>query len=158
MKDRAPNSIEGSITRVKDILGAEKCGEILDISRSMVWRTCDAEHADKLTVKRAIALDAACRLEAGEMPIHDFYSRELEKIADGSQVSETDLARNVLMINAADGDLSKVVAHIEALHERNQNKALSEHERISVLRQMELIRRGLMNLEKLLAYKSRGVA
>ena len=104
MKLRSPLTLEGAITRCKDILTAGGVATLLNVSDSMIYKMCDADHAGTLRFSDAMTLDVACREKTGETPFADFLQRHIEATPAADQSRQ--LALGFIEFQAEAGHLS----------------------------------------------------
>lgn len=141
MKQRSPVSLEGCITRVKDILGAAEVARLLDISESMVYKRCDAEHASSLRFSDALKLDAECRAKCGESPLLDFYQEQIEN----SPVADVKASLEVAAIELA-RDVGEVEGEILSLRDV-KGQSLSNRNVIDIQEGLQKVKRCVASME-----------
>jgi hypothetical protein len=90
-----------------------------------------------------------CAEKTRESPLSDYFTNSLKHIRDDGDAEE-DLNRNLHMMTAAYGELCKIVASIDDPAAMAQTSKLSENDRISLLHQLEPIRKVLAQMEKAL--------
>ncbi len=147
MKLRAPKRFASAITRIKNIMGEEKCAEIVGRSVSLIRKWADPDHQSRPNLLQALALDIAF-VEAGlgDPPILSMYQQRLAKaVAAESAKPPIDVALAALSVQASVGDISQSIFLLRANNATGTK--LSPNEKARILSLLDRLQEQVSQIE-----------
>jgi hypothetical protein len=135
MKPRHPKKFASAVTKIRSVIGDERCAAAVGRSTSLVRKWADPDHSSLPNVEQAVLLDAAyIEHEHKKPPLLDLYTDVMAEYlsADRNQKVRVDILLSTLSVQGIVGDLSEAIR--EALSPQSEGgRQLTPRERSDIL-------------------------
>lgn len=111
MKPRRIHSYEDAVTRIMGALTAERCGEVIGKSESLIRKAADPDTDFQLSIAQAEALDRAYIEATGDEPPILTAMRERLSGTAGPGHNAADPLQRLASVTAEVGEVARLVEH-----------------------------------------------